>query len=242
MRVWYQNNREWAEADSLLKALRPVWPDRGCVAVVGAGGKTSVIFRLAKELEALGKRVIITTTTHMFREPGALAASAEEVRRLMEQNSVVMAGRPAGEGRITGPEAEELERMAELADFVLVEADGSKRLPLKLPADHEPVIPERTELLLVLAGLRGIGRPLFECCHRAELVRELLQAAPDHRIEPEDIRRMLEQGYLRKHFLPGGIPGVVILNQADEEGLKNQAVSIAEGLCPYSCIITQLHE
>jgi probable selenium-dependent hydroxylase accessory protein YqeC len=242
MKAWYQINREWIQTDSLLEALGPVWPAGGCVAVVGSGGKTSAIFQLAKELASLGKSSIITTTTHMFREPGALAVSAEEARRLIMQQSVLMAGRPVGEEKIAGLAAEEFEQLRGLADFLLVEADGSKRLPLKLPADHEPVIPEGTERILVLAGLQGIGRQLSECCHRAELVRELLQAEPDYRMGPEDVRIMLEQGYLNKHILPRGIPGVFLLNQADYDVLRAQAMSIADELSPYPCIITQLRE
>ncbi len=242
MKAWYRNNQEWHQTDSLLKALGPDWPDRGCVAVVGSGGKTSAVFRLAKELASQEKRVIITTTTHMFREPGELAASIQEARLLIKRQPILMAGRPVGEEKITGIPAEELEQLRELADFLLVEADGSKRLPLKLPADHEPVIPNGTDLILVLAGLQGIGKPLSECCHRAELVRELLHMSPDHRMEPEDVRSMLEQGYLKKHILPRGIPGVFLLNQADHEGLRHQAVSIARGMAPNPCIITQLQD
>ena len=46
------------------------------IAVVGGGGKTSLIYRLNEELQALGKKVIISTTTHMAYDP--MLASGKE--------------------------------------------------------------------------------------------------------------------------------------------------------------------
>ena len=37
-------------------------------AVVGAGGKTTLIRELSARYRAQGKRVLVTTSTHMFRE------------------------------------------------------------------------------------------------------------------------------------------------------------------------------
>ncbi|MDF2485606.1 MAG: hypothetical protein K0R46_1774 [Herbinix sp.] len=241
MKAWYQNNHIWQEADTLLEALG--WKDftQGRIAVVGAGGKTSTIFRLAKEFAAGNRRVVITTTTHMLRELGVLATTVEEVRELLLQQPIVIAGRTAKDGKIASLEAAEIMALSHIADMVLIEADGSKHLPLKVPAAQEPVIPVGTDRVLVVAGLSGMGGILSECCHRAELVQALLQVTPEHRIGPEDVALMIQKGYLEKHLLPNGYQGIVILNQA-EGGKKEAGRKIAELLAPYPCVMTQLKE
>ena len=40
------------------------------ISVIGAGGKTTLIHRLAEEYQRKGNAVLVTTTTHMFAEPG----------------------------------------------------------------------------------------------------------------------------------------------------------------------------
>ena len=41
----------------------------------------------------------------------------------------------------------------ELSDLVLIEADGSKRLPCKVPADHEPVLLPESDIVVAVLGL-----------------------------------------------------------------------------------------
>ena len=131
-------------------------------AIIGSGGKTSLMMRLAEELAERG-RVIVCTSTHIMRpENMAVAESAGEIQTVTDlagegnrdtkdpQKSIgawktpVCIGTPAGNGKLTAP-AESFEELAGIADYVLVEADGSKRLPLKCHAPHEPVIPENAD-------------------------------------------------------------------------------------------------
>jgi probable selenium-dependent hydroxylase accessory protein YqeC len=210
--------------------------------VVGAGGKTSAIFQLAKEFAAKGCRVVITTTTHMFREPGTLATTAKEAESLLKHQPIVITGRPAEAGKIEALENKDFQTLCGIADIVLVEADGSKHMPLKIPAAYEPVIPGNTDRVIVLAGLHGLGLKLIESCHREELVQKLLQAPPEHIMEEEDITVMLQKGYLEKKLLPAGFVGAILLNQADNTRLRNKAKVIAKALAPYPCIISQLKE
>lgn len=104
-------------------------------AFTGGGGKTSLIFYLAKKFSSQGKRVIVTTTTHMAWEPKrpfADAEDTEELCRLIEQYGYVIAAKhKAGQPKISGPEPETLKRLSGFCDLLLVEADGAKRLPLK---------------------------------------------------------------------------------------------------------------
>ena len=113
---------------------------KGVCAVIGSGGKTTLLRTLGEELPG---RVILCTTTHILPFAGIplyTGAGEGELERLLAEHSVVCVGQPGAEGKLTASQLP-VEVLAGLADYVLVEADGSKRLPLKAHAPHEPVIP-----------------------------------------------------------------------------------------------------
>jgi probable selenium-dependent hydroxylase accessory protein YqeC len=150
--------------------------DGGVVSLVGAGGKTSLMFRLARELAGDGQTVLTTTTTKIF-EPSpdqatqlVLTASASElmaqVRALLRKHPHICAAaeRLPGQGKLGGFAPEVIEEISKSKIFrwIIVEADGAARRPLKVPAAHEPVIPAATTRLVGVVGLNGVGRPLNE--------------------------------------------------------------------------------
>lgn len=167
------------------------------IAYVGAGGKTTLIRRRAMELRQQGKKVFVTTSTHMFREEGCIAGNdvLSAVKQL-EACGYVMAGMPCGEKIEALPENSYLE-ICRHADAVLVEADGSKHKPLKFPAEYEPVIPENADEIIVVCGMAGLGKPLSEACQRPELVKNCLGIGDDALIEEKHILRLVLEGYVR---------------------------------------------
>ena len=148
------------------------------VAFTGGGGKTSLIYYLAEKFSGEGKRVIITTTTHMAWEPErpfAVAEDAAGIRQLLDQYGYVTAAyHKAGQPKISGPDREILEKLSGLCDVLLVEADGAKRLPLKVPAQWEPVIPEIAEVVVGVIGLDCIGKNISDTAHRPDDVADFL--------------------------------------------------------------------
>lgn len=165
-------------------------------AIVGAGGKTTLIRNLAKEYLAKGLRVLVTTTTHMFiEEDTILGDSAEEIVRALKEKRYAMAGVREGE-KIAPLPRKVYEEACAHADVVLVEADGSKHLPIKYPAAHEPAIPENADEIVVVCGLHALGKRLCEAAHRPELAKACLGAADDTVIEPGHIQKLLTRGYL----------------------------------------------
>lgn len=167
------------------------------IAVVGSGGKTTRIQRLAKRYRENGKRVLVTTTTHMFREEGCnLSGNLESIVKELEVSGYCMAGIPAENNKIKALPKEIYEMVCKYADVVLVEADGSKGLPAKYPAEHEPVIPENADEIQVVTGLSAIGKPVKEVCHRKELVEKCLSILEDTILEPEHLQKLLTEGYL----------------------------------------------
>ena len=144
------------------------------VVLVGGGGKTTLMFRLADELTASGRRVVTTMTTRIFvgqmnRAPARLVTEdeatlmAELPRALETHRHVIVAGEVIVEqDKVQGVPPELLDRIAAhpAVDALIVEADGSRRLPLKAPAPHEPVIPTSATVVIPLVGLDVLGQPL----------------------------------------------------------------------------------
>jgi len=88
------------------------------------------------------------------------------------------------------------EAVCEYADVVLVEADGSKGMPVKFPAEHEPVIPENVDEIHIVTGLCAVGKPLKEACHRKELVQKCLEVSEDTILTREHLEMLLHKGYM----------------------------------------------
>lgn len=152
------------------------------VAMVGAGGKTSALCLLARELAAAESRVIVTTTTAMFLREltavGPVVIEADEGALTMRLRKALAKGRVAGAafalargGKVIGLQTAFVDRLwaEDLADYLIVEADGSRGRPLKAFASDEPQVPPSTTTIVQVAGLDAIGSPLSEeYVHRAE--------------------------------------------------------------------------
>lgn len=139
----------------------------GVTAVIGSGGKSSLLRRLAEEVPGTA---ILCTTTHIrpFSEYPVLEnPSPADIRQALAAGRVLCTGTPCENGKLTAP-ALPMEVLAELADFVLAEADGSRQLPLKAHAAHEPVIPENSRRVICVVGASGFGKPVRETVHRWE--------------------------------------------------------------------------
>lgn len=155
----------------------------GVTAVIGSGGKTSLLRALGEELAG---RVILCTTTHILPFGGVplyTGARAEELAGLLAGERLVCAGVPGPEGKLSAP-ALAMGALAGLADHVLVEADGSRRLPLKAHASHEPAIPPESGQVICVVGASGFGRRIEEAVHRPEIFCRLTGAEPHWPVTP----------------------------------------------------------
>lgn len=150
------------------------------VSFYGAGGKTTLMFRLASELAALGKRVLITTTTRIYPHPNyttIIANNAGQLRDMLQTGSrnerICVAAAGIDDGKLIGFDPGQIDDLKKLDDcFILVEADGSKGKPIKGFAAHEPVIPSGSDLIIPLAGFDTLGRA--HACETVHRLPELL--------------------------------------------------------------------
>ena len=159
--------------------------EKGVTALIGGGGKTTLMYTLAEELRRRGT-VLVTTSTHIQRPgqyPVLTAADDAVVAAALAAHGVVCVAGETAEGKLCAP-ALSFEVLAALADFVLVEADGSKRLPLKAHAPHEPVIPANARRTIYVVGADGFGHPIRQVCHRPERYAALCGAAEDDIVTP----------------------------------------------------------
>ena len=165
-------------------------------AIVGSGGKTTLLKRMADEYRSSGKKVFVTTTTHMFIEDDTLLTDdPEEIIQALRARGYVMAGIKEGD-KIRALSEETYLAVCDHADMVLVEADGSKRLPLKYPNSTEPIIPANADEIIVVCGLNALGQKAKDVCHRLELVKDCLGITDDTLIESYHIQKLVTEGYL----------------------------------------------
>jgi len=213
------------------------------LAFVGAGGKSSILFALARELNP---PVIITTTTHL----GAWQTDQVD-RHIILQNIRDFQHMSFGNDRvilITGPEVED-QRLSALQPEILenihaycherdipllIEADGARQRPLKAPAPYEPVIPQWVNRVVVVAGLQGLGKPLSEkFVHRPEQFAAISGLSLGEKIGVRDIVSVLTSEGGGLQGLPGGAYRILFLNQADIRDLASKAHRAAESLVAY---------
>jgi molybdenum cofactor cytidylyltransferase len=210
------------------------------VSFVGAGGKTTAMFRLSRELADQGWRVIATTTT-MIRPPLAGQAPAlivnrdraellRATRKALGCGSLVVAASNylAHENKLQGIGPDLVPALLELADAVLVEADGSKGLPIKAPAAHEPVVPAATSLLVPVVGIDAVGRPLNGAtAHRPELLSIVTGLAQGEQITIGALATLLthEQGSLKG--APPHARVIPLINKVEDVASLAQAQEIA---------------
>jgi probable selenium-dependent hydroxylase accessory protein YqeC len=150
--------------------------ERELIALVGGGGKTTLMFSLARELASCGCRVITGPSTHIFmpREEDTPLVMLQEGRANFKVQVLdallklghVTVGRALvnSANKVKGFETGFFSEIfqEEPVHYVIVEADGAKGRPLKAPREHEPVIPDKTTLVVGVMGLDGLGQPLGE--------------------------------------------------------------------------------
>ena len=204
-----------------------------CVCAAGSGGKTSLIWALQRAGIQQKRRVLVTTTTHMMLPEAMLkdgTAAGIPVTPPLRSEDLI---------KCQSPGVERLDTLRSGCDLMLIEADGSRRLPLKVPASHEPVIPPWANVILVVSGLSALGHPLRQVCHRYQLLEASPEfffpekPGPDAPVTAALMGKLMASRYLRPLSLQH--PEALILpvwNQADTPALIRAAGQAARA-CGY---------
>src|SRR2546428_13074860 len=198
------------------------------VALVGGGGKTTAMFRLAREMVEKGGSAITTTTTRIFAAQIALSpahvaatdATRERVSAALAAHRQVLVIGPtnASDGKADGVSLDLFRRLRHWCPGVCIlnEADGSRMRPFKAPAEHEPVIPVETTLVIPVVGADVFGQTLdADHVHRPELVSALSGAPPGAPLTPEIVARVLAHPEGGRKGVPAGAPGVAPIHKGE---------------------------
>jgi molybdenum cofactor cytidylyltransferase len=229
------------------------------VALVGGGGKTTAMFRLAREMVDNGGSAITTTTTHIFAAQIALApahvlaadATRESVLAALaaHRHVLVIGATNPSTGRAAGPSLDLFRRLRTWCPGVCIlnEADGSRMLPFKAPAEHEPVIPVDTTLVVPVVGADVFGKTLdADHVHRPELVSALSGAPLGTPITPEIVARVLAHPNGGRKGVPVSARVVVLINKVENLPDRTPALETAERLLRepaiHSVVLTTLRE
>lgn len=235
----------------MCKLLTLLEEDSKIIAFVGAGGKTTTIYNLANQLIKEGKSVIVTTTTHIYRPLDIeVAMDMESMQKILQEGKLVVAGIPCEDGKLTCLENEIFNRLGDYADYVLIEADGAKKMPIKVPKDNEPVIPEGVDMVVGVVGMDCIGKSIKTVCFRPQEAVKLLNeetkeiVTENHLITEEDVTRIIgsEKG-LKKSV--GQKRFKVILNKVDNqknERASEKIIMILESKGIEGCLMTSYNE
>lgn len=232
---------------NLKRALR-VQPGES-IAFVGSGGKTTALFALARQLD---NPVIATTTTHFSQDQLGLAdnlihssnfSNIQNFTGLIKPGISLLIGGQVADERVSGvPEKllGEINQYSKAQGFnLLIEADGSRRRPLKAPAAHEPAIPHFVDQVIVAIGLSGLGKPLTsDYVHRPEKFSAIAGLEGGAEITLVALSQVLksDQGGLKG--IPQNARKVCLVNQADDEKLQAQGKRLSSSLLPiYDSVI-----
>lgn len=215
------------------------------VCIAGAGGKTTLLYKLCDAFAKKGAKTAAFTTTHILRpkETDQMACIIDDNVCMAEADfahgKIVIAGTLQDDNKMSAPADNMLEFMMNNADAIVAEADGSRCLPIKFPSNAEPCLVNGVTHLFVIAGLSALGQPLCEACHRWPLA----MAACDFKgqqtqVSPQMMAQILYNGY-------GALNPVFVLNQADNEETAENGLLVKEELLRLgakNCIIISLQE
>ena len=204
----------------------------GVISLVGGGGKTTLMFRLAAELAHIENTVLTTTTTKIF-EPSKdesayiiVSEDPEEVlsisETLLSHTTHITAARErlVSKKKLAGFEPSAVEYFMKKGGFqwVLVEADGAARKPIKAPAEHEPVIPECSTCVIAVVGLDAIGKPLDDrWVFRPRLYSRVTGVSLGAPVTERSVASVIlaDNGLMKG--CPPGAKQMVFLNKAERE-------------------------
>ena len=149
-------------------------------------------------------------------------------RQIMIKYGVVWIGRETTDGKLASFQEEYLKEISREPGVLLLEADGAKRLPVKTPAEHEPVICEQTDIVLNVYGMSAVGKKLKEGCFRVKETGKILGKTEEDILCPEDIVTLAVSQSAGRKYVTDDMEYQVILNQADTKEQKKMAVELAE--------------
>jgi probable selenium-dependent hydroxylase accessory protein YqeC len=226
----------------LYDALSIKFTGKQLVSLVGGGGKTTAMFELAKEMKALGKKILATTTTSIYCPQSEDYdnifllqdnRAAFETAEIKPGSVTVIGSKITDEGKLSGLDKEiiNLYYKQNIFDIIIVEADGSRQKSIKAPDVHEPVIPEATTKTIGVIGLDSIDKEIIEDnVHRPEIFARVTGSHVMEKINEEIIYKLIINGEGLFKDVPSSSERYLLLNKVEDKRTEEAAVSICNML------------
>lgn len=229
LRIWKATERQRLVPVEMETAFPFLLEPDHVVSLLGGGGKTTLLYEMAGFGVQNGQKVLVTTSTHLYRPPEEWRdRTLKEVERKFLAGCAAIIGSDCRDPKkIAMPEEQLFEAAQKKADLTLIEADGAKHLPCKVPAEHEPALLSCSDLVVGVTGLSALGQPLEKSCFRAKLAAERLGCPMDHRITEEDLAQLIAAGWGQQKDLDGRA-FYAVLHQYEEKEHKEAVRKIAE--------------
>jgi probable selenium-dependent hydroxylase accessory protein YqeC len=215
---------------------------REVISLVGAGGKTTLMFRLAQELCTGGKRVVTTTTTRILEpasgETGFLFVDSDEERikdflkgHLDQLRHITVVHERLRSGKLRGVSPDFVDGLwgSNGIDVIVIEADGAAGRPIKAPSEDEPVIPRSTTLVVAVLGVDGMEAELNEKnVFQPAMVSKITGIPVGERLTDEAIGLLITHPEGIFKGSPSSSRVVAFLNKVDVPSGAAKARSIAQ--------------
>ncbi len=212
------------------------------ISLVGAGGKTSIMNYLAAQYDSKGSKAIMTTTTHICKPEGITFIPVDSEENINPCNidiirknvleaflsaNIVCVATQSRIGKLSSPSEAILDMLYGLEIPMIIEADGSKRMPVKAPEAHEPVIYSKTDIVYAVLGADGIGESLLNVGFRLERLCEILSKQPEDLFDINDyVRLFTDKAGLHK-AVTDDMTYIPVLSKVDTEERKQYAREIS---------------
>ena len=171
---------------------------KGITALIGGGGKTTLLYHLAEELRAEGTVLVCTTTKIWPPEHIRVVQDEETLQNVLGEDGVACAGTPAEQGKLAEPSFP----WKDQADYILVEADGAAGRPFKAHEKWEPVLPENCGACILVLGADGFGKPISQAAHRPALYARLAGTTENRMVTPALAARVVKgEGFHDRIFI-----------------------------------------
>lgn len=217
---------------SLFTASTP-----GIISITGGGGKTTLLFSLAHALAQTGVAVVCTTTTRMYKPSQSDHLDVVLTRHpesLRPGNRPLFAALPATRAspeKVAGFAAPDIDALSERLPgvWILVEADGAARKPLKAPGEHEPVVPQKTAFHIAVVGLRCLNIPFArQSVFRPDEVSAITGLTPGRIVTPASLVPLVAhpEGWFKSS--PKGARRILLCNQSDHPHAEASGLLFAE--------------
>ncbi|AOY76479.1 hypothetical protein BJL90_11775 [Clostridium formicaceticum] len=215
--------------------------EKDIVSVVGAGGKTSLLFQLAQDIKNNNGKTLLTTTTKIYLPQKEvydfLCIGENEFSKYAKINEKVVHVYGAGvnaENKLLGLKERQLDKLVMYFDYVLIEADGAKEKQIKGWDNHEPVVYGRTTKTIGVVDIQTLGMRICKNnVHRSERFCEITHSREGESITLEHLFNVI----IHPQGLFKGAKGekILFINKAEDVYYLDKAVQLKNKIdrcCP----------